>query len=228
VLRLLRSDEQGQVVPVLALLVVAALTGGFLLFEVGRATALRADAQTAADAAALAAAEALHGQFRAAIRNGDYELLAPPDPFEPARLPDVDRVLQPRHELARTVAADYARRNGAELIDYRPEGLGARVRVRTTRALDGSGAQQVGAAGTRAEASARARFSPRWLPGAGQLIIPAPPPRPTPPPQPEEPPDPDDDDPSPPPPPPPPPLPVPNPVGDPDRVARLTVHLLPQ
>jgi secretion/DNA translocation related TadE-like protein len=49
--------EDGQILPGLLVVLLALLAVGMLMFQVGRAAVLRSDAQTAADAAALAAAQ---------------------------------------------------------------------------------------------------------------------------------------------------------------------------
>lgn len=207
-MRALRRRDQGQFAPILALLVVVVLAGGFTLFEIGRASTLRAGAQTAADAAALAAVEELAGGARSAIRGwawGHY------------RHADAEA-------RARGAAEDYARRNGAELTGWRfsvssRELVQVQVRVRTDDALTGRTARSLGVEGTRADAEARARLHILLRPGvcpAWRCLEPPDPPEP-----------PDDleegeewE------PPPPPPWP-PNHDMDPDSIARFVARLVP-
>jgi uncharacterized membrane protein len=66
-----RGGERGQVVPLVAVVLVAALGAVLLLVQVGRVTVARSEAQTAADAAALAGAlEGREGADELARANG--------------------------------------------------------------------------------------------------------------------------------------------------------------
>ena len=118
------ADERGQLAPALMLLFVVFVGGGVLLFQVGAAGVLRGDAQTAADAAALAAAQDLRRQM--------VQLLLQTGWNEAAALD---------HVRATRAARDYAARNGAVLADIRFDGLEVEVAVRGDRdqRLDGPG-----------------------------------------------------------------------------------------
>src|ERR1044072_7587091 len=61
----MRQGERGQILPGLLVVMLALLAVGVLMFQVGKAAVLRADAQTAADAAALARAEEIKRQLMA-------------------------------------------------------------------------------------------------------------------------------------------------------------------
>jgi Putative Flp pilus-assembly TadE/G-like len=52
-----RRGDEGQILPVLLVAFVAILAVGLVLFQVGAATSIRAQAQTAVDSAALAGAK---------------------------------------------------------------------------------------------------------------------------------------------------------------------------
>src|SRR3954454_5606956 len=58
----MRSDD-GQILPGLLVVLLALLAVGMMMFQVGRAAVLRSDAQTAADAAALAGATEIRRQL---------------------------------------------------------------------------------------------------------------------------------------------------------------------
>ena len=57
--------ERGQILPGLLVVLLAVLAVGMLMFQVGKAAVLRSDAQTAADAAALAGATEIKRQLMA-------------------------------------------------------------------------------------------------------------------------------------------------------------------
>jgi hypothetical protein len=147
-------DEDGQVLPALLLLVVVLLAGGILLLQVGRATALRADVVTAADAAALAGAQSIRAQY--------VEYLMATAGADSAFVPDAERVCN--------AARDYAGRNDGTLVDCRPGTFDVRVRVENNRQnrLDGDAGlptQGQGAVATaRAVVEINYSFAP---PGAG-------------------------------------------------------------
>jgi hypothetical protein len=132
--------ESGQILPLLAVAMVAILAAGWLLFQVGAAATLKTEGQTAADAAALAGANEVKLQIE----------LAGPEGLPAAQL-DVLAV------CAR--AEEYASRNGADL-EPPPDGcqvdlFDVRVRVRTRKGLDHDAAK-VGRENAKAEAKARA------------------------------------------------------------------------
>ena len=147
-----RHEEEGQVLPVLLVLVVATLALGFTLFSVGRASNLRTEAQTAADAAALAAVGNLKQQLRA------LALLQLPDIVTGPGVID-DTGLETASACA--AAADYADRNGARLVGCRRSGLQVRVETETDESVGASAPD--GVEGRRGEAEAVAEVRPVLL-----------------------------------------------------------------
>jgi len=132
------QDEQGQVFPVLAVLLVSLLVLAFYLFPAGAATILRAEAQSGADAAALAAARGLRTELSA----------RPPG-----------AALAPTGALARIEAERYAAKNGVRMSSFRHAGLQVFVGVETRERL-GEAGRAVGSEGQRAGARASARLDP--------------------------------------------------------------------
>lgn len=129
--------------PVLLLLFVALLAAGALLFQYGRATGLAAEARSASDAAALAAARDMRTQM---------EALQSQFGFADVALLDVARPC--------TAAAGYAAANGAEVVacSVDPLALEAQVTVRTAEAL-GEDARGVDSADARGLETARAKLN---------------------------------------------------------------------
>ncbi len=117
--------QRGQIAPALMLVVMALLAAGMMLFQVGRATILQAHATTAADAAALAAAEDLESQLLALLIKTGFN--------EPEALADLDE------GSMRAAAQDYAQRNDGRLVRWEAQGLRVYVEVETVQALDGDG-----------------------------------------------------------------------------------------
>lgn len=112
----MHRPEGGQVLPPLMLLVVVIIAGGIAILQIGRASALRAEAVTGADAAALAAVQDVQSQIEEQITStGTY------NPF----LVQVPRV--------RAAAQSWASRNGAEVtrLEYDATELTVRVWVRS-------------------------------------------------------------------------------------------------
>jgi hypothetical protein len=69
--------EAGQMMPMIVLLLVGIVGLGVIAVQVGKATVLRSDAQTAADAAALAAARDIRDQLNEQVaRTGTSSLAA--------------------------------------------------------------------------------------------------------------------------------------------------------
>lgn len=140
-----RGSEDGQVAPILLMTLVALAAAAMALVQAGRMTTLRADAATAGDAAALAAAdeiaEALEGpQGIAFIASG--------------------KVPPPVRAAAAAAAAAYTDANDGELRDLvivEEERRRVRLRVATrTRDALGRPAPDAQAAGHRGEATAAA------------------------------------------------------------------------
>ena len=146
--RQMRRDD-GQILPGLVILLLAIVALGVVGFQIGKAAILRSEAQTAADAAALAGAHEIERQLQVQWAT-----------FGTTDVSAIDR--------AAVVAqmADYARRNGARLDpDHPPEIVAADVKawVETEDEL-GEDAADVDREQTRGEARARARLS-LGLPG---------------------------------------------------------------
>ncbi|MDP9294123.1 MAG: pilus assembly protein TadG-related protein, partial [Actinomycetota bacterium] len=106
--------ESGQILPGLIMLMLAILALGMLTFRIGRAAVLRSDAQTAADAAALAAAGSVRDQLIAQVVATGTS--------------DFNGVSRPVVEAA---ARDYAKRNDARLTDLKIDGADVRAFVDT-------------------------------------------------------------------------------------------------
>src|SRR3954462_6012188 len=110
--RTMLRRENGQILPGLIMLMLAILALGMLTFRIGRAAVLRSDAQTAADAAALAGARSIRDQLETQVATTGTS--------------DLARISEP---VARAAAADYARRNRARLTDFKMEGADVRAFV---------------------------------------------------------------------------------------------------
>ncbi len=108
------ADERGQIIPLLMVAMTALLATGILLFQTGRAADLRAQGQTAADAAAL---------------GGGQELMR--------QLTSLDGSLNVDEGAVRDAAAEYASRNDGELTSFERDGYEVRVQVRTKKSLGG-------------------------------------------------------------------------------------------
>jgi hypothetical protein len=145
--RLRLDDDQGQIFPLLALVIGVLIVATFWLAEVGVAGGLRAGGQSAADAAALAAAAEIRHQAERVLREGH------PGGIDLAR---------PEEGPAESAARDYAARNDATVQAYAARYREARVEVETNREMESRAADDIGVSGTRATASARARFRVDW------------------------------------------------------------------
>lgn len=113
-LRRLHTDDCGQMVAALLLVFGALLGSGVLLLLVGKGSVLRQEAVTAADSAALAAADELRDQLIAHLASTPFE--------EPVVLD---------YGAARRAAEEYAKRNGAELVDFQGRALEVTVTTAT-------------------------------------------------------------------------------------------------
>jgi hypothetical protein len=139
----MRRDD-GQILPGLVILLLAIIGLGVLGFQIGKAAILRSQAQTAADAAALAGAREIKRQLEVQWAT-----------FGTTDITAIDRAVV----VARM--ADYARRNGGRLDPkHAPEINGADVKawVETEQEL-GEDAAQVDRDQKRGDAHARARVS---------------------------------------------------------------------
>ena len=81
----MRRGEDGQILPGLLVILLALLAVGVLMFQVGKAAVLRSDAQTAADAAALAGAEEIKRQLIAQWATYGHDRHQPDRPRPRAR-----------------------------------------------------------------------------------------------------------------------------------------------
>jgi hypothetical protein len=106
--------EDGQILPMLVIVLTGMVGMGALVVAIGRATVLRSDAQTAADAAALAGA-----------RNVRDQLIQQVTTTGSADLGRID------WGAVRGAAADYARRNQATLTDFEHDGADVKAWVST-------------------------------------------------------------------------------------------------
>lgn len=131
--------EGGQVAPGLLMLLVALLAGGVVLFQVGKATDLRAQAVTAADAAALAGAQDIKRQLEAQILSGGAYNCA-----------------LTQSASAYAAAQSYAQKNDATVTSFRKVGCDVWVTVGGNRSLEGEGARRVKSEGQTATAEAHA------------------------------------------------------------------------
>jgi hypothetical protein len=139
--------ENGQILPGLIMLMLAILALGMLTFRIGKAAVLRSDAQTAADAAALAGARSIRDQLTAQLATTGTS--------------DLARVSE---TIARAAAADYAKRNDARLIDFKMDGADVRAWVDSDEEkVDPPREERRGAA------KARARLELIALPGFGAV-----------------------------------------------------------
>lgn len=134
--------EEGQILPLLVTVIFVTLVLGFGAFQVGRAAVFRSEAQTAADAAALAGARDVRQQLLAMYYR---------DPLT-VDIAAVNRV------QVQAAARDYAERNGGRLVFFKLEGVDVKVGVDTQDEL-GKQARSVKSDRVRGEAKARARVN---------------------------------------------------------------------
>ncbi len=140
----LAGDERGQVLPLLALVIVALLAAGLLVFWLALSTNYATVAQTAADAAALGGEkEVVRELQRPPVLSGGRLVQLPPD-----------------WSQVESAADQYAHANGGKIIefDHPPEATGYDVVV-IVETLQGLPAGSVDAA-KQAVASARASTDP--------------------------------------------------------------------
>src|SRR4029079_10498570 len=119
--------------------------------QVGRAAIFSTEAQTAADAAAIAAARNVQAQLTGqGVRSNSSDVGLIDD------------------AAVRAAAERYASKNGAHVVRLERNGVDVRVWVSTKKTL-GDGAKALGKESTRAEAHARARLELLVIPGSGSL-----------------------------------------------------------
>src|SRR3954468_6370491 len=142
--------QEGQIVPALVMLMLALVVIGLLFFKVARAALFPPRAQTAADAAALAAAKNVKDQlYRQMATTGT----ADPELIDPAEV--------------NAAAAGYADKNDAHLTRaVELHGVDVKVWAATNDSL-GENARPVDQQDTKAEARARARVEFSVLSGGG-------------------------------------------------------------
>src|SRR3954453_5553598 len=137
--RVMLRRQEGQIIPGLMMIMISLVIVGMLFFQVGRAAVFSTEAQTAADAAALAAAKNIKDQLMrqlATTGTADPELI---DPVE-----------------VQAAAEAYAAKNGGH--PSRPierHGVDVKVWVSTNATL-GDQARDLDKEDTRGEARARA------------------------------------------------------------------------
>jgi hypothetical protein len=160
------QHKEGQVLPALLVLVVALLAVGLAFFQVGRASDLRARAQTAADGAALAAARQIADDLVAALKAVGP---LPQDQIGPQQITGKLPQRGPCQGADRQAAEHYAQLNGGEVVKCERSTQGALesdvlVAVDSAEKLSGSIARRLGVEGKKAHAQARARVSIDALP----------------------------------------------------------------
>ncbi|MFH9061849.1 pilus assembly protein TadG-related protein [Streptomyces coeruleorubidus] len=156
-MRLRRYGDVGQAFPIYITVVGGLLFLAFAYFAVGQAAANRNGAQTAADAAALAAAQDRRDQLAGAWVK---------DVLDPTKWPDIfegnAEGLQPSCWRAQELAAQ----NDAQVLSCGPEGLlGFTVEVETNKSVGESVVP--GTAERKSNASATAVIEPLCEPPAG-------------------------------------------------------------
>src|SRR4051794_13131639 len=134
--------ESGQILPGLLVVLLAILAVGVLFFQVGKAAVLKSQAQTAADAAALAGATDIRDQLLAQYASSGSTSLTAID-----------------YSRAEAKMRDYAHKNGGTIVG-RPVFMGVDVKVTvTTDQTLGRDAKSFGEENTRGEARSRARVT---------------------------------------------------------------------
>jgi Putative Flp pilus-assembly TadE/G-like len=145
--------EDGQIIPLLIVIMVSVIALGIALFQVGRAADLKAQGQTAADAAALGAEHEIKDEMIAAM-------LVSGEGFTPLEVNDA---------LVQARAEEWAQRNGAHVISYQrlPTSFDVSVIVETNKELNDKDADRVGANGFRGQAKASATIDAAFNFGGG-------------------------------------------------------------
>ncbi|HEX6026473.1 MAG TPA: pilus assembly protein TadG-related protein [Solirubrobacter sp.] len=141
--------QDGQIIPALVMMMLALVAVGMLFFQVGRAAIFSTEAQTAADAAALAAAKNVQQQLMEQVAATGTSSLALINPVR-----------------VRTAAESYAQRNGGHVTKIERRGVDVKVWVATNERL-GRGAERLDREDTRGTARARARVQLLVLGGTG-------------------------------------------------------------
>ena len=137
------------IIPALLVVMLAILTFGMWFFQVGRAAIFSTEAQTAADAAALAAVKDVRTQLMEQVALTGTSDLALINPLR-----------------VRAAAESYAQRNKAHVTRLERRGVDVKVWVSTNAKL-GERAEELGQEDTRGEGRARARLDLIAVPGFG-------------------------------------------------------------
>ena len=137
----MHRGEDGQILPGLLTVLLALLAVGVLTFQVGKAAVLRSEAQTAADAAALAGAQEIRRQLSAQWASSGTTDLSLLD-----------------QRLVRAEMDDYARLNGGRVVAREIDGVDVKATAVTLESL-GEDAREIGEQDETGHAKARARVS---------------------------------------------------------------------
>jgi hypothetical protein len=136
----MRRGEDGQMLPGLVVLLLALLAVGAMMFQVGTASVLRSEAQTAADAAALAGAEEIKRQLMAQ--------------WATYGTTDINLV---NRALVIAKMDEYAAKNGGRVVAREIQGVDVKATVVTEEEL-GDDAEPIDREDAKGEAKARARL----------------------------------------------------------------------
>jgi hypothetical protein len=150
----LARDEGGQVLPLLLLVIIGLFAVGMLVFWLGFSTSTATDAQTAADAAALAAEQSVDTQWNTLINV--HGVLEPRDSYDPGPVQTAAQQWA-SHNDGTVTSVEYCSGSGAcsaqPIYTSEPDVL---VTVRTNRTLPAGSPSP----GTAATAQARASTDP--------------------------------------------------------------------
>ncbi|MEA2311206.1 MAG: hypothetical protein QOE28_1174 [Solirubrobacteraceae bacterium] len=138
----MRRGEEGQILPGMLVILLALLAVGMLMFQVGKAAVLRSDAQTAADAAALAGAKEIRRQLEVQ--------------WSTTGVTDLEAISRP---MVIAQMQSYASKNGATLLldQVVIDGVDVKAVVTTDQTL-GEEANRIGKRDAKGQAHARARI----------------------------------------------------------------------
>ena len=145
--------EEGQIIPALVMVMLTLVAFGMLFFQVGRASIFWTEAQTAADAAALAAVKDVRAQLMEQVALTGTSDLALINPLR-----------------VRAAAESYAQRNKAHVVRLDRNGVDVKVWVSTNAKLSRA-AKRLDQEEPRGEAKARARLDLIAIPGFGAANI---------------------------------------------------------
>jgi hypothetical protein len=151
ILRVMLRRQDGQIIPALVMVMFSLIVIGMLFFQVGRAAIFSTEAQTAADAAALAAVKDVRQQLLEQMATTGTTDLALVNPLR-----------------VRAAADVYAQRNGARITRFERMGVDVKVWTATNQTL-GRGAERLNQEDARGEARARARLDLVALPGGSGI-----------------------------------------------------------